>query len=89
MIYKRLIATIPIIDGIAVQSIGFHKYLPIGKPEIVAEFLSDWGIDEIVLTDIKATHEMRTPASRSSSLYRIIAPMAFASSGMVPGAAVS
>jgi imidazole glycerol-phosphate synthase subunit HisF len=38
-----------------VQSIGFNRYLPVGRPEIAARFISDWGIDEILLLDIDAS----------------------------------
>jgi cyclase len=48
-------------DGIVVQSIGFNRYLPVGRPEIATEFLSDWGADEIVLLDISASREERGP----------------------------
>ena len=39
MLKKRIIAVIIVKDGIAVQSIGFKKYLPVGKPNIAIEFL--------------------------------------------------
>ena len=55
MLKKRVIACLTILNNIVVQSIGFKKYLPIGKPEIAIEFLNDWGIDEIILIDIGAT----------------------------------
>lgn len=61
MLKKRIIAVLVIQRGIAVQSIKFKKYLPIGVPEIAAEFLNDWGIDEIVMLDISATAESRGP----------------------------
>lgn len=48
-------------DGIAVQSIGFRRYLPLGRPEIAVEFLDRWGIDEIVLADISASRAGRGP----------------------------
>jgi len=38
-----------------VQSIGFKTYLPVGKPNIAINYLNKWGIDEIVILDIKAT----------------------------------
>lgn len=60
MNYKRIITTITVKNNIAVQSIGFNKYLPIGKPEIVVEFLCNWGIDEIVVLDIDASREERS-----------------------------
>lgn len=58
---KRLIATLIIKNDIVVQSAGFHRYLPIGKPEITVEFLNSWGIDEIIILDIDATKKGRLP----------------------------
>ncbi|WP_419797482.1 MAG: imidazole glycerol phosphate synthase subunit HisF [Terasakiella sp.] len=57
---KRVIANIILYQGMAVQSIGFERYLPIGKPEVAARFLSEWGADEIVLLDIEASIQGRT-----------------------------
>lgn len=61
MLKKRIIACLVVKDGIVVQSIGFNKYLPVGKPQIAVEFLNYWGIDEIVLVDISATKQKREP----------------------------
>jgi cyclase len=61
MLKKRVAATLVVKDGIVVQSIGFKKYLPVGKPAIAIEFLNQWGIDEIILLDISATKENRCP----------------------------
>ena len=58
---SRLIGCIIVHNEIAVQSFGFNRYLPIGKPEIAAEFLNRWGVDEIVLLDIGASSEGRSP----------------------------
>lgn len=55
MLKKRIIANLVVKDGVVVQSIGFRKYLPVGKPDIAIEFLNQWGIDEIILTDISAS----------------------------------
>lgn len=54
MLKKRIIATIIVREGIAVQSKLFKEFLPLGKPEIAADFLSQWGADEIMLLDISA-----------------------------------
>ena len=59
MLKKRLVGVVVVRDGLAVQSIGFHRYLPIGIPEIVVSFLDRWGIDEIMVLDISATREQR------------------------------
>lgn len=61
MLKKRIIATLIVKDGIVVQSIGFKKYLPLGKPEIAIEFLNQWGIDEIIFLDISATRNNLGP----------------------------
>ncbi len=49
----RIIGKISLLNGIAVQSYKYKHYLPIGKPEIIVEYLNRWGIDEIMLFDIK------------------------------------
>jgi imidazole glycerol-phosphate synthase subunit HisF len=59
MLKKRLIATLVIKNGLVVQSIGFERYLPIGKAEITVDFLNQWGIDEIIMVDIDAAREGR------------------------------
>jgi cyclase len=61
MLKKRIIANLIVKNGIVVQSIGFRKYLPVGKPAIAIEFLNQWGIDEIILTDISASAEGKGP----------------------------
>jgi imidazole glycerol-phosphate synthase subunit HisF len=62
MLKKRVIASVVLKNGIVVQSIGFAKYLPIGRLEIALEFLSSWGIDEIVVVDISATRNHSSPS---------------------------
>ncbi|MBU0467666.1 MAG: imidazole glycerol phosphate synthase cyclase subunit [Candidatus Omnitrophica bacterium] len=59
MLKKRIVACLIIKNGIVVQSIGFEKYLPVGRADIALEALNMWGIDEIVLLDIDATREKR------------------------------
>lgn len=47
---QRVVAVVLVnSDGIAIQSLGFNRYLPIGTPQIAIEYLNRWGIDEIVL----------------------------------------
>jgi cyclase len=55
MLKKRIAASLVVKNGVVVQSIGYRKYLPVGKPSVAVEFLNLWGIDEIILTDITAT----------------------------------
>ena len=49
MLNKRLIGVVTVINGLAVQSFGYKRYLPLGKPEIAAKNLDRWGVDEILL----------------------------------------
>ncbi len=55
MLRKRVIGILPLRDDVVVQSFGFARWLPVGAPEISAEYLDRWGIDEIVLVDIGAS----------------------------------
>ena len=49
MLKKRLTAAVTIKNGLVVQSFGYNRYLPIGKPRIVIENLDRWGCDEIFI----------------------------------------
>lgn len=59
MLKKRLIASLVLKKGMVVQSIGFHRYLPIGSLGVCIENLNRFGIDEIVILDIDASRESR------------------------------
>lgn len=61
MLKKRLIAGLLLRDGLIVQSFGFQKFLPIGKPRFPLEFLVKWDVDEILLLDMSASGEGRVP----------------------------
>lgn len=58
---QRVVGVIVVRAGWAVQSIGFRRFLPVGRPEIAVEYLNRWGIDEIILLDIDATLAGRKP----------------------------
>jgi cyclase len=60
MLKKRIIATVLLKNELVVQSIGFKKFLPIGKLDIVLQFLEKWDIDEVIILDIDASKENRT-----------------------------
>lgn len=49
MLKKRVIGVITVKDNWAVQSLGYRRYLPLGRPEILAENLDRWGADEVLL----------------------------------------
>jgi cyclase len=61
MLKKRLIACLLLRDDLIVQSFGFNRYLPLGKPRFSLEFLVKWDVDEIVLLDITASAQGRGP----------------------------
>lgn len=48
---KRLIGKILMEKGWAIQSKGFQQFLPLGRPEILAEFYDEWQVDEIFLVE--------------------------------------
>lgn len=49
MLKKRLVGVVTVKDGWAVQSFGYQRYLPLGKPECLVENLDRWGADEILV----------------------------------------
>ena len=49
---KRLVGVITVKNNWAVQSIGYKKYLPLGRPEVLAENFDRWQLDEILIVDI-------------------------------------
>lgn len=49
MINKRIIGVVTVRQGWAVQSFGYRRYLPLGRPEVLVENLDRWGADEILL----------------------------------------
>jgi cyclase len=49
MLKKRLTGGVTILNGLVVQSFGYNRYLPIGKPKVVVENLDRWGCDEIFI----------------------------------------
>ena len=56
MLKKRLIGVVTVRNGWAVQSFGYKKYLPLGKPEVVVENLDRWGADEILIQCIDRSY---------------------------------
>jgi cyclase len=61
MLKKRLIGAITVKNGWAVQSFGYRRYLPIGRPEVVAENLDRWGADEILVQCIDRSSQGLEP----------------------------
>lgn len=49
MLRKRFIGVVTVRNGWAVQSFGYRRWLPLGKPEVLVENLDRWGADEIIL----------------------------------------
>ncbi len=52
MILKRLVGVITVRRGIAVQSFGYRRFLPLGDPAVLARNLDRWGVDEILVQAI-------------------------------------
>ncbi|MDB4638764.1 HisA/HisF-related TIM barrel protein [bacterium] len=52
MLRKRLIGSVIVRQGWAVQSFGYKRWLPLGKPECLVENLDRWGADGIVVLAI-------------------------------------
>lgn len=49
MLKKRLIGVVTVKGGWAVQSFGYRRYLPLGRPEVLVQNLDRWGADEILV----------------------------------------
>ncbi len=49
MLKKRLVGVVTVRNGWAVQSFGYQRYLPLGRPEFIVENLDRWGVDEILV----------------------------------------
>lgn len=60
MLRRRVIALILLKGDLVVQSIGFNRHLPIGKLDIVLEYLELWDVDEVIILDIDASKKGRT-----------------------------
>lgn len=61
MLKTRLIACIITKNQLVVQSFGFNRYLPIGNVKTAIEFFVNWDVDEIMIIDIDATKQQRSP----------------------------
>lgn len=61
MVKKRLIGVVTVKDGWAIQSFGYRRYLPLGRPEQLVENLDRWGADEIFVQVIDRSKENLGP----------------------------
>jgi len=61
MLKKRLVGVVTIKNGWAVQSFGYDRYLPLGKPECLVENLDRWGADEILVQVIDRSVVAKSP----------------------------
>jgi len=66
MLKKRLVGVVTVKNGWAVQSFGYHRYLPLGNPECLVENLDRWGADEILVQVIDRS------ASDSSPCFELV-----------------
>jgi cyclase len=74
MLKRRIVGVLLVRDGIVVQSLGFERYLPVGKPAIAVEHLNRWGIDEIAILDIS---DDSATAFHATKLVSDVAPYCF------------
>jgi len=49
---KRIVGVVTIMNDWAVQSVGYRTYRPLGRPEIIAQNLDRWQLEEILICDI-------------------------------------
>ena len=61
MLKKRLIGVVTVRNGWAVQSFGYRRYLPLGRPECLVENLDRWGADEILVQVIDRSIDDQGP----------------------------
>ena len=61
LLKTRLIPCIITKNELVVQSFNFNKYLPIGNVKIAIEFFVNWDVDEIIIIDIDASKDNRSP----------------------------
>lgn len=61
MLRKRLVGVITVRQGWAVQSFGYRRWLPLGRPEVLAQNLDRWGVDEILLQCIDRSRSHSGP----------------------------
>jgi len=61
MLKKRIIGSIAVLNGWAVQSISYNRYLPLGRPEVIAQNLDRWGADEILIQCIDRSKNSNGP----------------------------
>ena len=61
MLKKRLIGVVTVRQGWAVQSFGYQRYLPLGRPEVIIENLDRWGADEILVHCIDRSQNQSGP----------------------------
>lgn len=61
MLKKRLMGVVTVRGGMAVQSFGYGRYLPLGKVECLVENLDRWGADEILVQVIDRSPQALGP----------------------------
>ena len=75
MARTRFISIINILSGKVVQSYNFKKYLPIGHPKIAIDYMNNWGVDEIMLLDIKLFNKKKFLINNLKKLTKIVKPL--------------
>lgn len=77
---KRLIGVLTVKNGWCVQSFGYARYMPLGRPEIMAENLDQWLLDEILVLAIdRSSREVGPDLSTLDRIAarRILTPLTY------------
>jgi len=61
MLKKRIIGVVNVLNDLAVQSIRYEKYLPLGRPKYLVENLDRWQADEIFLNYMDISKKNKRP----------------------------
>jgi cyclase len=61
MVKKRVIGVVTVRGNLAVQSVSYNTYYPLGDPVLLAENLDRWGADEIFVQCIDRSIDAKGP----------------------------
>jgi cyclase len=61
VVKKRLVGVITVVGDLAIQSVSYKDYFPLGDPVVLIENLDRWGADEILVQCIDRTNTQSGP----------------------------
>jgi cyclase len=61
VVKKRLVGVITVVGDLAIQSVSYKDYFPLGDPVVLIENLDRWGADEILVQCIDRTSTQSGP----------------------------